>query len=83
MSRYSNIWKTLLCIAVCIVIFLLITGCATTGSVESLKPVCEALGPPHVYNAKNKNSPYHAGPVLATRLHRDNNVGSGLSCPGY
>lgn len=59
-------------------------GCLlTTGSTESLKPVCEALGPPIRYNGKNKNSDYHAGPKLATRLDQQNDVGVGLPCPGY
>lgn len=58
-------------------------GCLTTGSVESLKPICDALGPPIVFNAKNKNSAYHAGPKLAPRLVQQDAVGENLPCPGY
>jgi hypothetical protein len=58
-------------------------GCVSTSDTESLKPVCEALGPPHRYNAHTLTSPTHAGPMLAQRLARDNAVGEGLPCPGY
>lgn len=61
----------------------LVAGCAPAGLVTSLKPVCEALGPPHRYNAEVSTSPYHAGPKLADRLARDNRVGENLSCAGY
>ena len=60
-----------------------LSGCASSGSTQSLAPVCEALGPPHEYNSKNKNSRVHAGPDLAKRLSRDNQVGTGLNCEGY
>ena len=67
-----------------VIIALLLGGCATTKrTVESLTPVCKALGPPHVYNTHNFHSPYHAGPKLAPRLHRDNDVGTNLRCKGY
>ena len=62
---------------------IILGGCASSGSTQSLAPVCEALGPPHEYNSKNKNSRVHAGPDLAKRLHRDNLVGTGLRCEGY
>lgn len=61
-------------------------GCVTTGNsgaTVSLKPVCEALGPPHEYNSRNKDSAYHAGPKVSPRLARDNRVGTNLRCPGY
>jgi hypothetical protein len=58
-------------------------ACVTTGTVDSLKPVCEALGPPIKYNSKNTHSAYHAGPKLAPRLAQQNAVGENLSCGGY
>ena len=60
-------------------------GCflTATGSITSLTPVCEALGPPIQYNTKNKDSAYHAGPKLAPRLSQQNAVGENLPCPGY
>ena len=61
----------------------LLSGCVTDGSTQSLKPICEALGPPIVYNSKNKNSDYHAGPKLAPRLATQNHIGEGLPCPNY
>lgn len=73
-------------IGLCAIILLVATmlaGCAASGSVKSLMPVCEALGAPHEYNSKNKNSRVHAGPDLAKRLSRDNLVGTGLKCEGY
>jgi hypothetical protein len=74
----------LLMLAVLVITGFVLAGCATVpGEVKSLKPVCDALGPPHVYNAKNKDSPWHAGPKVAPRLRRDNNVGENLRCPGY
>ena len=58
-------------------------GCVTTGSTQSLAPVCEALGSPHRYNSKKLASKLHAGPDLVKRLIRDNRVGLGLACKGY
>ena len=59
-------------------------GCFfTAGTVESLKPVCDALGPPIHYNGKDKNSAWHAGPKLGGRLDQQYGVGENLSCPGY
>ena len=73
-------WATILALA-----SIALGGCATVpaGSTQSLKPVCDALGPPHVYNSKNKDSAYHAGPKVAPRLARDNRVGTNLHCNGY
>ena len=59
-------------------------GCLLTdGSVQSLKPICDALGPPIMFNAKDKNSAYHAGPKLVPRLVQQDAVGENLPCPGY
>jgi hypothetical protein len=61
-------------------------GCVTTGkglSATTRNSVCEAIGPPHVYNSKDKNSKYHAGTKVSPRLARDNRVGTALGCPGY
>ena len=67
-----------------ILIMLLLSGCATApGATASLKPVCTALGPPHQYNSHNKDSAWHAGPLVVKRLRRDNYVGTHLPCPGY
>lgn len=70
-------------IVILLVVSALLPGCAKQGATESLKPVCEALGPPHEYNPTNKNSSLYAGKTLATRLDRDNSVGENLPCPGY
>lgn len=69
--------------AAILVLILSLGGCTASGSVQGLEPVCEALGPPIVYNSKNKNSDYHAGPKLAPRLATQNGVGENLPCPGY
>ena len=61
-----------------------LAGCLTdSGALQSLQPVCEALGPPIHYNGKNKNSDWHAGPNLANRLDQQYEVGTNLPCPGY
>lgn len=73
-------------LAVCLLLMLL-GGCASPGVTKSLMPVCTALGTHHTYNPgttpQAKDSPYHAGPILAKRLARDNKVGTNLHCPGY
>ena len=76
----KNIWKIIALIGIYAVSM---NGCVTTGTVTGLAPVCEALGPPHEYNSRNKNSDWHAGKFVAHRLARDNQVGSGLHCKGY
>lgn len=63
---------------------LVLASCATTeGLVDSLQPVCKAIGEPFVYNPNNKNSPYHAGSILVRRLAKQNRVGINLACPAY
>lgn len=62
---------------------LLLAGCQTTGQVQSLLPVCTALGAPIEYNSKNKDSDWHAGPKLAPRLAKQNRVGVNLACKAY
>jgi hypothetical protein len=69
-----------------IILFLtafILLGCANQGALESLKPVCEALGDPIKYNPDNKNSPYHAGSKLADRIDQQDQVGANLNCNGY
>lgn len=59
-------------------------ACATTsGTLTSLGPVCEALGPPLKYNPNNTASTWHAGKSLAVAIDRRDNVGSNLRCPAY
>lgn len=62
-----------------------LAGCASVdkGSLQSLSPVCEALDGPILYNSKNKNSAYHAGPKLAPQLAERNSIGLNLNCPAY
>lgn len=62
---------------------LLLGGCASTGSLVSLQPVCEALGDPVPYNSRNPASSWHAGKDLAQVLNQRNQVGVNLSCPAY
>ena len=82
-DQFNTYWLILV-VAVLIASGFMLGGCATVpGEAKSLKPVCDVLGPPHVYNAKNKDSPWHAGPKVAPRLRRDNHVGENLRCPGY
>jgi len=58
-------------------------GCATTGSVESLKPVCDALVKPYKYNTFKTTSLRHAGSELAKDLKQHNQIGSKLGCPQF
>ena len=63
-----KLFSTLFMLATLLVAGSMLAGCATVeGSTQSLAPVCEALGPPHEYNSKNKDSAYHAGPKVAPR----------------
>lgn len=62
---------------------LLLAGCASSGSLQGLTPVCDALVGPITYNPSNKNSEYHAGPKLAPELALRNRVGENLNCPAY
>ena len=63
---------------------LLLTGCASKeGLIQSLTPVCTALGAPLKYNPNNKNSPVHAGPALAKQIDQRDDVAENLHCPGY
>lgn len=62
---------------------ILLGGCVTTGSTQSLKPVCDAMIGPITYNSHNKNSDWHAGKKLAPELAKRNRVGVNLRCPAY
>lgn len=63
---------------------MLLSACAgPRGAVESLKPICDALGPPVEFNARDKDNAWHAGPALAPVLDERNRVGENLPCPGY
>ena len=66
-----------------ILLSLVLAGCATTGSTQSLKPVCDALIGPITYNSHNKNSDWHAGKKLVPELAKRNRVGINLHCPAY
>ena len=84
------IWLILM-VVILVLCGIALSGCSTVPKVSStvsLKPVCTALGPPHVYNRHylgktGKPSPYYAASKVAPRLHRDNRVGTNLRCPGY
>lgn len=59
-------------------------GCVTTsGQVESIKPICDALIGPIKYNSAHLASLRHAGPALAPDLKKRNQVGRKLGCPAY
>lgn len=61
-------------------------GCfltAGTGEVTTLAPVCDALGQPIIYNSHDRNSAWHAGPLLAPSLAEHNSVGVNLHCPAF
>ena len=62
---------------------LTLAGCAGPGTIQSLKPVCDALGDPIRYNPNNIHSKLHAGPDLVTVLEEKNDVGVNLHCKGY
>lgn len=62
---------------------ILLCGCAPMGSVESFKPVCDALIGPISYSSTNKASQSYAAPKLAPQLKRRNQVGQKLNCPLY
>ena len=70
-------------IIVLILIGLALTGCQTTGTTTSLKPVCAALVGPIRYNSKVLKSLYHAGRKLAPQLAIRNRVWLNLACKKY
>jgi hypothetical protein len=59
-------------------------GCATTGvPLNSLQPVCAALGSPIRYNSAKQNSDRYAGKALVPDLAQRNHIGINLGCPAY
>lgn len=60
-----------------------LVGCVTDGTVQTLKPICDALiGPIHYSSTTNKYQRY-AGKQLASDLAERNRVGVNLGCPAY
>lgn len=62
---------------------LLLAGCQTDGQVSAIKPICDAMIGPILYNSTNPKSRRHAGPDLAPDLKQRNQVGQNLNCPQY
>lgn len=53
------------------------------GALESLRPVCEALGKPLKYNPNSNKGGWFAGKNLASAIDERDQTGANLSCPGY
>lgn len=61
----------------------LLSGCVTTGTLNTTTPVCRALVGPIKYNSTVTTSRRFAGPDLAPDLNQRNQVGRNLRCPQY